>query len=358
MPGIDENAELEVRTEILLDKTAAFCSDHLDDFYKELCVLLIDTMADLPEVPFARGSLDLWAAAVIHALGSANFLFDPKTQPYVRATDIAAYFGSRPGSVSRKASDIGYKFGSLRVLAAPYSAAQMRQDQKEMQAMAEQMAGTLFPPELLTSAPRLFKRNPEPGEFIDDDHDVMDDYYRLMDGLERSGLTPAVEQGFRKLIQRDPDFFDSYTVLADLLGEQGRNEDATRLLKTSYERAVRRLTAPDGEWPRKLEWQWLENRHLMRSLYAWANRAWKHGEIDDAIEIFRHLLQGDPRDSLAVRFPILGIRMNMSPEEFNLMYDDPNPVPIQFWFDKHAPEYPHEFSGWFDALEAAEGESY
>ncbi|MGQ9723141.1 MAG: DUF6398 domain-containing protein [Candidatus Jordarchaeum sp.] len=44
----------------------------------------------------------MWAAAVIHAIGSINFLFDPSFKPYVSVSDISNYFGTFKNTVTQK----------------------------------------------------------------------------------------------------------------------------------------------------------------------------------------------------------------------------------------------------------------
>ena len=43
------------------------------------------------EVPFKRGKLEIWAAAVVQAIGSINFLFDKSFEPYITSKQINEY---------------------------------------------------------------------------------------------------------------------------------------------------------------------------------------------------------------------------------------------------------------------------
>ena len=61
---------------------------------KQLCEKLIRKMSRKRNVPFLSGRMEIWAAAIIHALGSINFLFDPNFEPYIGAADISDYFGT------------------------------------------------------------------------------------------------------------------------------------------------------------------------------------------------------------------------------------------------------------------------
>ncbi|MEB3323517.1 MAG: DUF6398 domain-containing protein [Synechococcaceae cyanobacterium] len=43
--------------------------------------------------PLAGGKVATWAAAAVHAIGSANFLFDRTQTPHCKAPQIFAFFG-------------------------------------------------------------------------------------------------------------------------------------------------------------------------------------------------------------------------------------------------------------------------
>lgn len=58
------------------------------------------------QVPFLTGRIEIWAAAVIHALGTINFLFDKSNQPYASVTDINGYFGTKQSTISQKSKKI------------------------------------------------------------------------------------------------------------------------------------------------------------------------------------------------------------------------------------------------------------
>jgi len=67
--------EIKQREEKLLEMTGAFCAQKLDKDYYQLCEKLIKKLGRKREVPFQRGKLEIWAAAVVYAIGSINFLF-------------------------------------------------------------------------------------------------------------------------------------------------------------------------------------------------------------------------------------------------------------------------------------------
>lgn len=95
--------KIKQKEEKLLEMTGAFCAQKLDDEYYQLCEKLIKKLGRKTDVPFQRGKLEIWAAAVVYAIGSINFLFDKSFEPYMTADQISIYFGTKNSTVSNKA---------------------------------------------------------------------------------------------------------------------------------------------------------------------------------------------------------------------------------------------------------------
>jgi hypothetical protein len=93
-------------TETLIQMTGEFCDQYLDQEYKELSEKLIRKMSRKKAVPFLSGKIEIWAAAVIYALGRINFLFDKSTQPYATPDDICNFFGTSKSTTGQKAKAI------------------------------------------------------------------------------------------------------------------------------------------------------------------------------------------------------------------------------------------------------------
>ncbi|HKI43715.1 MAG TPA: DUF6398 domain-containing protein [Balneolales bacterium] len=98
--------EIKQKEEKLLEMTGTFCAQKLDDDYFQLCEKLIKKLGRKKNVPFQRGKLEIWAAAVVYAIGSINFLFDKSFEPYMTAKQISDYFGTKNSTVSNKARQI------------------------------------------------------------------------------------------------------------------------------------------------------------------------------------------------------------------------------------------------------------
>ncbi len=97
---------IEEKAKKLIEMTAGFCDKYLDEEYKQLCGKLILKMKRKRNVPFLSGKLEIWAAAIIYALGRINFLFDKSFKPYVSGDDICNYFGTSKSTTSQKAKFI------------------------------------------------------------------------------------------------------------------------------------------------------------------------------------------------------------------------------------------------------------
>ena len=104
MPKTDkEKQAIEQKKQRLIQLTEAFCDESLDDEYKQLCEKLILKMSRKRSVPFLTGRIEIWAAAIVYALGSINFLFDSSFEPYASADDICDFFGTNKSTTSQKA---------------------------------------------------------------------------------------------------------------------------------------------------------------------------------------------------------------------------------------------------------------
>ena len=103
---MNSKEDLKEKKQALLDLVGSFCAQELDDDYYQLCEKLVKKLGRKKDVPFKRGKLEIWAAAVVYAVGSINFLFDKSFEPYVTAEQISEYFGTKNSTVSNKARQI------------------------------------------------------------------------------------------------------------------------------------------------------------------------------------------------------------------------------------------------------------
>lgn len=151
-------------------------------------------------------------------------------------------------------------------------------------------------------------------DFLDRDHKIMDEYYDLHERFNESNIK-STKTKLKKMIKKDPDFFDSYLFLYEILQHEN-NPEAETALDGAYERAIKLITDKKGNWPEKLAWGWLENRHIIRAIYNKAISEWQNGNNENALNLLRKLLKSNPNDNVGARDNILAIRMNMTYDEF------------------------------------------
>ena len=86
--------------------TDAFCHQYLNDEYAALCRSLAAALARKRPSPLQRGQLEIWACAIVYALGTVNFLFDSSQTPYISAMELCGLFGISKSSGANKAKQI------------------------------------------------------------------------------------------------------------------------------------------------------------------------------------------------------------------------------------------------------------
>lgn len=101
-----EKLAIESRKNQILNLIKEFCTQKLDDDYFELSERLLSKLGRKRNVPFMRGKIEIWAAAVIHALGTINFLFDKSFEPYTTVEEINVFFGTNKSSSGQKSKVI------------------------------------------------------------------------------------------------------------------------------------------------------------------------------------------------------------------------------------------------------------
>jgi hypothetical protein len=126
-PIMKEKRIVEEKAQKLVEMTGKFCQEFLDDDYRQLCEKLIMKMSRKRAVPFLSGHMEIWAAAVVYALGSINFLFDKSFKPYATADDICNYFGTSKSTTSQKAKVVRDMF-KMGYFDPEFSTARMRED--------------------------------------------------------------------------------------------------------------------------------------------------------------------------------------------------------------------------------------
>jgi len=101
--GLRIPESLRRQTEGIFRMTDVFCAEHLDAEYADLCRRLVARLARKRPSPLVRGDLRIWAGAVIHVVGSLNFLFDRTQRPHLTVHQLSALTGIPMSTLANKA---------------------------------------------------------------------------------------------------------------------------------------------------------------------------------------------------------------------------------------------------------------
>ncbi|MBI9104682.1 MAG: tetratricopeptide repeat protein [Spirochaetales bacterium] len=171
------------------------------------------------------------------------------------------------------------------------------------------------------------------------------EYYQLQEDFNGENIIDTIE-GVKEIIKRDPDYYDPAIFLADILEKAGEDEASEELYKKAGERALELITAEDGDWPDKLLWEWLGNRHIIRALINMGIVFWKRNRKQDAVDLFEKLLKTNPEDNGGVRFYLLAILEGISCDEYAIQFqnsadpdDSATNSTLLNWFKENAPKY-------------------
>jgi hypothetical protein len=102
---MDKEKIMEKQNQII-QLTKSFCNEKLNEEYAVLAEKLVCKLGRKRNVPFVTGQAQIWAVAVIHALGTINFLFDKSFEPYVSIDEINDFFGTKKATTGSKSREI------------------------------------------------------------------------------------------------------------------------------------------------------------------------------------------------------------------------------------------------------------
>ncbi|MHB1461233.1 MAG: DUF6398 domain-containing protein [Armatimonadota bacterium] len=86
--------------------TDRVCEEHLDNEYADLARRMTAKLARKRPSPLQRGTVPVWACAIVYTLARINFLFDKSTTPYLSADDLCAPFEVSPRTAATKSKMI------------------------------------------------------------------------------------------------------------------------------------------------------------------------------------------------------------------------------------------------------------
>lgn len=195
-------------------------------------------------------------------------------------------------------------------------------------------------------------------EFIDDDHKVSREYYEILDEMPARSI---IKRRMKELIERDPNFYDPYVVVADILEDEGKIQEARLYRINAYELAMKRIADKYNNLPTEMHWGFLENRHIMRALQNYARFVWRFDHnTQEALKVFRYLLAVNPNDNQGARYEILALRLGLDwgwEDKYTANIGGSivvDPEPLEKWFNKNAKKFSEEFKVFWEYAESLE----
>ena len=79
-----------------------YCEKYLNEEYRDLCLRILEKLCRKRPSPLNSGRANTWAAGIVYAAGSANFIFDKSQDVHMTAEELAAPFGLSKSTASAK----------------------------------------------------------------------------------------------------------------------------------------------------------------------------------------------------------------------------------------------------------------
>jgi Domain of unknown function (DUF6398) len=92
-PGIGKADDAKPAFEEIAGLVDAFCREHLNEEYADLCRLLAEKLARKRPSPLVGGKPSTWACGIVRTIGWVNFLDDRSQEPHMKLTAIDKAFG-------------------------------------------------------------------------------------------------------------------------------------------------------------------------------------------------------------------------------------------------------------------------
>lgn len=83
-----------------------YCEKYLSEEYKALCLRLLEKLCRKRPSPLLKGRRNTWAAGIVYAIATNNFIFDKSMPIHRTADELSRPFGIAPSTAGNKAAEI------------------------------------------------------------------------------------------------------------------------------------------------------------------------------------------------------------------------------------------------------------
>ena len=99
-------AAIQPRYDEIVALTDTFCEEYLDAECAQVCRQMAATLGRKRLSPLQMGQVNTWAAGIVHAVATVNYLFDKSVTPHTTFDDLAEAFGRAKSTVGSKSKEI------------------------------------------------------------------------------------------------------------------------------------------------------------------------------------------------------------------------------------------------------------
>jgi Domain of unknown function (DUF6398) len=92
-PGVRIAGEVQPAFDEIAGLVDAFCKQHLNEEYADLCRKLTEKLARKRPSPLVSGKPNTWACGIVRTIGWVNFLADKSQTPHMKLPAIDKAFG-------------------------------------------------------------------------------------------------------------------------------------------------------------------------------------------------------------------------------------------------------------------------
>ena len=197
--------------------------------------------------------------------------------------------------------------------------------------------------------------NNEVYEFIDKDRFAVNEmYWEFIESEEREDVEKSIII-LKKIIKKDPDYFDPYIALHEYYLEKKETQKAFEILAVGFQRAME-LVEINEKFPDELPWGFMENRHIIRVLFSFATFLWMGEDKNVALALLLQLLKSNTRDNVGARYSIVAIlegyeSIEHLEEQFVTEGGYMDAMAINEWFNEKVEKHRDVLGWWLDLEE-------
>lgn len=314
--------EITTKEKQLLMMVGDFTRDNINEEYTELCSNLVKKLGRKHDVPFKRGRLEIWASAVVYAIGQINFLFDKSFEPHLTPDDICNYFNTKKSTVSSKAKTIR-DILKLEYYDKEFSTENMVENNPFNNfVMTEE--GIIVPKSMLFEEKSVLDLLEEQigldKEIIKET--LVEAFIEKKENTDEKEVEKFIKVLTSPISEEDDDTLQAISSVLDDLDPTPDEEDDIELFEDyvidednpletidDYQRAINLFHSTKGEEYFEENtgyfWGMLETRPFMMHLLEQAMLLWDAGQKDRAVSQLQYLLELNPDDNQGVRYILM-----------------------------------------------------